>query len=58
MSNGWSKLTITIQNKVKKKTFIFKLFGANQNVGQFETVIRNNTPSFNSTPLFKMLKTL
>jgi hypothetical protein len=46
MSNGWSKLTI--QNKVKKKTLIFILFGANQNLGQLETVIRNNIPSFNS----------
>ncbi len=55
MNNGWSKLII--QNKVKKKTLICKLFGANQNLGQFETAIRNNTPSFNSTPIFKMLKT-
>jgi hypothetical protein len=56
VSNGWSKLTI--HNKVKKKTLIFILLGANQNLGQFETVIRSNIPSFNSTPIFKMLKTL
>jgi len=43
------------QNQEKKLISI--LFGANQNLGQFETVIRNNTPSFNSTPIFKMLKT-
>jgi hypothetical protein len=56
VSNGWSKLII--HNKVKKKTLIFILLGANQNLGQFETVIRSNIPSYNSTPIFQMLKTL
>jgi len=55
MNNGWSKLAI--QQKSRKK-INFHPFGANKNLEQFETMIKNNIPSFDTTHIFKMLKTL
>jgi hypothetical protein len=45
-------------NKSLEKKLIFILFGANKNLEQFETMIKNNIPSFDTTHIFKMLKTL
>jgi hypothetical protein len=47
-----------IQKKFRKKTLIFTLLGANKILGQFGTMIKNGTPSCDSTPIFKMLKGL
>jgi len=45
-------------NKSLEKKINFHPFGANKNLEQFETMIKNNIPSFDTTHIFKMLKTL
>jgi hypothetical protein len=57
MNNEWSNLRPSKRN-LEKKTLSFILFGTNKIRGQFGTVIRNGTPSCDSTPIFKMLKGL
>jgi len=62
MTNEWSNLAI--QEKFRKNTLIFILFGANQNLGQFETLIRNEWHSiifkirFSKCSSFQNAKTL
>jgi hypothetical protein len=41
-----------------KTSLIFTFFGGNKNLGQSENLLRNGIPSFDSAPIFKMLKTL
>jgi hypothetical protein len=41
-----------------QKTIDFQALQATKNLGQFETVILNGTPLFDSTIIFKMLETL
>lgn len=41
-----------------KTSLISPFFGGNKNLGQFESVLRNGIPSFDSAPIFKMLKQL
>jgi hypothetical protein len=47
---------LAIQEK-SRKNIDFHPFWGKQNCGQFETMIRNATLSFDLTPIFKMLKT-
>jgi hypothetical protein len=59
MTNEWSNLAI--QEKFRINTLIFIFIGANKNLGQFGTLIRNGTQSyskykFQNAPVFKMLK--
>lgn len=55
MNNEWSNLRPSKRN-LEKKTLIFILFGANKILGQFVTMIKNGTPSCDSTPIFKNVK--
>jgi hypothetical protein len=49
-----------VEKDIIPKTFrkIFIFFGGERNLRKFGILIRNGTPSFDSSPIFKMLKTL